>query len=63
MTIEDFELEIIKAKPGETVVIKFPIDKYDLDFLWKSFNSLKSVLPEGVELMMIPMDWDIGVEK
>ena len=63
MKIEDFELEIIKAKPGDTIVIKFPIEKYDLNFLRQSFDSLQSVLPEGVELMMIPLDWNIGVKS
>ena len=63
MKIEDFELEIIKAKPGDTIVIKFPIEKYDLNFLRQSFDSLQSVLPEGVELMMIPLDWNIWVKS
>ena len=63
MKIEDFELEILKASPGDTVVIKFPLEKYDLDCLRQSFDSLESILPVGVGLMMIPYDWDIGVEK
>ena len=62
MKIEDFELEIIKAKPGDTIVIKFPMEKYDLDLIRQSFDSLESILPEGVELMMIPLDWNIEVK-
>ena len=62
MKIEDFELEIIKAKPGDTIVVKFPIEKYDVDFCIQSFNNLKQVVPEGVELMMIPCDWSVEVE-
>ena len=62
MKIEDFELEIVKAKPGDTIIVKFPIEKYDVNFIYHSFNSLKQVIPEGVELMMIPCDWSVEVE-
>ena len=61
MTIEDFELEIVKAKPGDTIIIKFPIDKYEADFLLNSFHTLKEVVPEGVELVMMPSDWVVEV--
>lgn len=63
MKIEDFELEILKAKPGDTVVIKFPKEKYPYDWIYDSFKSLKSVLPEGVELMMVPMDFTVEVQN
>ena len=63
MKIEDFELEIIKAKPGETVIIKFPIEKYCVDEIHNWFKNLKGVLPEGVELIMMPIDWTVEIEK
>ena len=62
--MEDFKLEIVKAKPGDTIIIKFPMEKYgaDLDYIYHSFNSLKAVVPDGVKLMMIPCDWSVEVE-
>ena len=57
MKIEDFEFEILKTKPGDTIIIKFPIDKYDLNCIRDSFESLKNVLPDGVQLIMMPNDW------
>ncbi len=63
MKIEDFELEIVKTKPGDTIVIKFPMEKYDVNFIYHSFNNLKKIVPEGVELMMIPCDWSMEVKS
>jgi len=63
MKIEDFELEIVKAKPGDTIVIKFPIEKYDIDFIYRNFKSLQEIMPKGVELMMIPCDWSVEVKN
>lgn len=63
MKIEDFELEILNTKPGDIIVIKFPINKYPLDCIYDGFESLKRALPEGVELMMMPMDFTVEIQN
>ena len=63
MKIEDFELEILKTEPGDIIVIKFPMEKYPLDEIYDSFESLKRAIPEGVELMMMPVDFTVEIQN
>lgn len=59
----DFEIEILKLKPNDTFIIKFPIEEYDLNSIHQIYENIKSLVPEGVEVIMMPKDWSIEVES